>query len=122
MVSRSLTSAPAFERALAVLVVLNLIDAVMTSLWVSEGIASEGNPVMAAALGLGLGQFVLGKVVLVGLGAASLYRLREQLLARIAVIPAVVLYCFVLGNHLGISLRVLGLIEHGVFSGTPQMY
>jgi hypothetical protein len=27
------------------------------------------------------------------------------------------LYCFVLGNHLGIGTRVLGLVERGLFFG-----
>lgn len=122
MVFASLTTASAFERALRVLLVLNLVDAVMTAYWVSEGVVQEGNPVMAAAIALGFGYFVLGKVALVGLGAAALYRLREHYLSRLAVIPAVLLYCFVLGNHLGISLRVLGLVDHGIIFVAPSLY
>lgn len=106
-----------FERALAVLLVLNLVDAATTALWVSTGIAGEGNPMMAAAIGLGYGPFVLGKVALVGFGAWSLYSLRRHLVARIAVLPMTLLYCFVAGNHIGISARVLGLVERGLFFG-----
>lgn len=86
MVSRCLTSVPVLECALGTILVVNLTDAVMTSLWVAEGIASEGNPVMAAALALGLGHHVLGRLVLVGLGAVGFYRPRAQLLAGVAVI------------------------------------
>ena len=74
---------------------------------------------MAAAIGMGFGVFVLGKVALVGLGSAGLYRVRDRWLARAAIIPAVVLYSFVMGNHLGISARVLGIVEKGIIFGTP---
>ncbi|MFT4975705.1 MAG: hypothetical protein ACI8S6_001592 [Myxococcota bacterium] len=113
------TSARDFEVALGALLVLNLIDAVCTSVWVSAGIVGEGNPVMAAAIELGYGYFVLGKVALVGLGVLGLYRLRAVRLARLAVLPAVLLYSFVVGTHLGIGARVLGLIERGIVFGAP---
>lgn len=111
------TSMASFEQALSALLVFNLIDAVMTAIWVSAGIVGEGNPVMAAAIDLGYGVFVLGKVALVGLGCLGLYRMRDSALARFAVIPAVLLYCFVIGNHIGISARVLGIIEEGILFG-----
>ncbi len=117
MAQRGLTTMASFERALGVLLVLNLIDAALTSLWVSTGIAGEGNPMMAQAIDMGFGPFVLGKVALVGLGAWGLYTLRRHLAARVAVLPMTLLYCFVLGNHLGIGARVLGLVERGLFFG-----
>ena len=117
MFPANLTSDASFERALGALLVLNLFDAVLTSLWVSEGIVPEGNPIMAAAIGLGFGHFVLGKVALVGLGSAGLYRMRESALTRVAVLPAVMLYSFVIGNHPGIGARVLGLVEKGIIFG-----
>jgi len=117
MAWQGFTSMVSFERAIAVLLVLNLIDAALTSVWVSTGIAGEGNPMMASAIGLGYGPFVLGKVALVGFGAWSLYSLRHHLAARVAVLPMTLLYCFVLGNHLGIGARVLGLVQRGLFFG-----
>ena len=117
MARQGFTSMVSFERAIAVLLVLNLIDAALTSVWVSTGIAGEGNPMMAAAIALGYGPFVLGKVALVGFGAWSLYSQRRHLAARLAVLPMTLLYCFVLGNHLGIGARVLGLVQRGLFFG-----
>lgn len=102
-----LTSSQAFERGLSALLVMNLLDAVMTSLWVSEGIVTEGNPVMAAAISQGYFTFVLGKVALVGMGAALLYGLRTHHLARMSLIPLVLLYSFVMGNHVGIFVQIL---------------
>ncbi|HCH61457.1 MAG: hypothetical protein CL927_15400 [Deltaproteobacteria bacterium] len=99
-----------FERALGLILVLNIVDAALTAAWVSTGIATEGNPVMAAALEHGFGPFVLGKVALVGLGVGLLYRYREERFARLALIPAALLYSFVIGNHFGIGVMVSGLV------------
>ena len=110
MGTNALTEPRAFERALGVVLVLNILDAVCTTAWVSTGLLTEGNPIMAAAMGAGFGPFVLGKVALVGLGIGLLYRLREEPMARIAFVPAALLYSFVMGNHLGIGAMVAGLV------------
>ena len=106
----ALTTQQAFERALGLVLVLNIIDAVLTSVWVVSGVATEGNPVMAAAMQYGFGPFVLGKVALVGLGVGLLYRYRTEVFARKAFIPAALLYSFVMGNHLGIGVMVSGVV------------
>lgn len=113
------TSPSAFRQALSFLLVANIIDASLTALWVSEGIVEEGNALMAAAIDQGYGVFVASKIALVGLGAAGLFRLRDHRGARVAILPAVVLYAFVMGNHMGIGARVLGLVEQGLFFGGP---
>jgi len=111
------TSPAAFRQALSFLLVANVLDASMTAVWVSEGIVEEGNALMAAAIDQGFSVFVLSKIALVGLGAAGLFRLRDHRGARVAILPAVVLYAFVMGNHIGIAARVLGLVEHGILFG-----
>jgi len=58
----------------------------------------------------GLGPFVIGKVALVGFGVFLLWRYRQERLARVALVPAAVLYSFVMGNHLGIGAMVSGLV------------
>ncbi len=105
----SLISPRSFRLALAVLLVLNLFDAASTSLWVALGITGESNPLMATAIDVGFGPFVLGKVALVGLGVWMLWGLRGRRMARVALLPAVLLYCFVGGTHVGIGLRTLGM-------------
>ena len=102
-----LTSSQAFEHGLGSLIIMNLIDAVMTALWVSEGIVTEWNPLMEAAISQGYSIFVLGKVLMVGLGAALLYRLRSHRLARVSLVPVVLTYSFVIGNHIGILAQLL---------------
>ena len=110
MKMRALTSLQSFERALGVVLVLNILDAILTSVWVSAGVATEGNPVMAAAMQHGFGPFVVGKVALVGFGVFLLWRHRQERFARVALVPAAVLYSFVMGNHLGIGVMVSGLV------------
>jgi len=112
-----LTTPAAFRQALVFLLIANVLDASATALWVSEGIVEEGNAIMAAAIDHGYGFFVLSKVGLVGLGAAALFRLRHLRITRAAIVPAVVLYSFVLGTHVGIGARVLGLVERGLVFG-----
>ena len=90
--------------------VVDAFFAILTSLWVSSGVAVEGNPVMAAVMQYGYGPFVLGKVALVGLGVGLLYRYREERFARLALVPAALLYSFVMGNHLGIGAMVSGIV------------
>lgn len=102
-----LTSAEAFENGLGSLIIMNLIDAVMTALWVSEGIVTEGNPLMESAISQGYSTFVLGKVFMVGMGTAVLYRLRSHRLARVSLVPLVLTYSFVIGNHIGILAQLL---------------
>ncbi len=114
MARPGLLSRTSFDRALAALLLLNLFDAVSTALWVAWGVVEEGNPMMAQVLSVGFGPFVLGKVALVGLGAAMLWRLRGHVAARLALLPTVLLYGFVGGNHVGIAL---GLLRAGCETG-----
>lgn len=106
----AIASPQSFERALGLILVFNIVDAILTSLWVSSGIATEGNPVMDAAIQHGYGPFVLGKVALVGLGVGLLYRHRHERFARMALVPAALLYSFVMGNHFGIGVMVSGIV------------
>lgn len=112
-----LTSEKSFEQGLGSVLVANVVDATATALYVGAGVVTEGNPMMAMALDHGVGWFVLGKVALVGLGAAVLYRNRHLPVARLAVLPAVALYAFVIGNHLGIAMDMAGLFEPAVTLG-----
>ncbi len=104
-VQRALTSLRSFETGLRALLVLNLLDAFATMIWVMSGLAQEANPVMAEAIDHGPSVFLLSKVALVTLAALLLWRNRESLVARTAVIPLVLLYAFVGGGHVGFALN-----------------
>ena len=92
-----------FERALGSVLVLNILDALFTIVWVYSGVATEANPVMAGALGFGPGWFIASKVALVTLAVGLLWRRRDTTFARFAVVPPALLYAFVMGGHLGFA-------------------
>lgn len=101
----ALTSIPSFEGGLRALLVLNLLDAFATLTWVYMGHASEANPLMAMAIEAGPAVFVLSKVALVCLAVALLWRHREVVGARMALVPAALLYALVAGGHVGHAIQ-----------------
>ncbi len=102
--SRGLLSIPSFEGGLRILLMLNLFDALATLFWVEAGLATEANPVMAQALNLGPGLFILSKITLVSLAVGLLWRHRDRSFARISAVPLGVLYAGVAGSHVGFGM------------------
>lgn len=86
---------------LSSILILNLIDAVLTTLWLSAGAATEANPFMSVALGWGFVPFVAGKICLVSLGCLMLWRKRRHWLSVVGVFSLFVVYYAVLLHHLG---------------------
>ena len=91
------------------ILVLNGVDAVLTTLWLSAGAATEANPFMAVMLAWGFVPFVAGKMTLVSLGCCLLWRRRGHWLAVVGVVGLFVVYYTILLHHLGgISWMALG--------------
>ncbi len=90
------------------MLVLNLVDAVFTALWVYGGMAREANPLMASLLEGHPILFVATKLGLVGLGSHLLWTRRNEPLAVVAIFVAFVAYYAVLVLHLDALSRVLG--------------
>jgi len=93
-----------FERALSILLLLNLFDALFTLFWIEADIASEANPLMAQAFTLGPMGFIVVKLALVTLSVGLIWRLRARRGARVALVPVAVLYAYVVGGHVGYAL------------------
>ena len=92
-----------YERGLQALLVLNALDAVFTSWWVSSGWADEANPVMARLLEHGLPTFIFAKL-LVGVLAALVLRANgHRALARFGLAAAVAVYTAVFFIHMHAS-------------------
>ena len=83
---------------MSVLVVLNLVDALFTLLWVDFHDAQELNPLLAPMMGSPL-LFVSTKLALVSLGVGLLWRFRDRHFARLMVDVAVIVYSFVCVAH-----------------------
>jgi hypothetical protein len=85
--------------AYAVLV-LNLVDTVFTLIWIDAGIATEGNPLMAATLAWHPIGFVTTKIALVSLGVLALWRQRERGIAIVGLVGSAVVYAGLAAYHL----------------------
>lgn len=81
--------------------VLNLIDAVLTLLWVNAGLAREANPLLAELVHEHPVIFTVGKIGLVGGGSLLLWRARNRPLAIVGIFLAFLVYYAILLLHLG---------------------
>jgi hypothetical protein len=93
--------------------VLNLLDALFTLVWVRSGLAREANPLIDWLVeGHAVG-FVSVKLALVGLGSLLLWRRRERPAAAIAIVAAFLTYYLILLYHLqyasGLARQLLGI-------------
>lgn len=93
--------------------VLNLLDALFTLLWVRAGLAREANPLIDRLVNENAVGFVLVKLGLVGLGSWLLWNRRQRPFAVIAIVAAFLVYYFILLYHLqyasGLARQLLGI-------------
>jgi hypothetical protein len=80
--------------------VLNLIDAVLTLLWVRAGLAVEANTLMAELVNDHALGFVVVKLALVGMGSWLLWSRRQSALAVIAIFAVFLVYYAILIHHI----------------------
>ena len=85
---------------------LNLADFALTAHVVGQGIASEGNRIMAYFLDAGLLPAFLFKMGVVTAGVAALWLLRRWRIALVAATALTVVYTFVVAYQLGIIWQV----------------
>lgn len=90
------------------LFVLNALDALLTLYWVRNGMATEGNTLMATLLDTGDIAFLGVKFAVGGLTAYTLWHYRDFRLAKYGVSLALVVYGMIMGAHV-----ITGLLAHG---------
>ena len=88
------------KAALKFIVILNLLDACATIVWVESGLAYEANPLMKYLLDISPGLFLFFKLLLVNLGISLLWIYREKSFARLVTIPVAAVYAGVGIYHL----------------------
>ena len=79
---------------------LNLLDALLTIVWVRTGVATEGNQLMAGLLDIGNGPFLGVKIAIGAIAAIVLYRWGNRPLARYGLAVALAVYIGLMGIHL----------------------
>ena len=111
--------APWFVALAYSVLVLNLVDAVFTLIWVTSGHAVEANPLMAAALDKSPLYFMIAKLALVSGGVALLWRTRPR--ARFGAAAALTLslgcYVVLLYQHLSQVPHLVHLVRDGLRIG-----
>jgi hypothetical protein len=88
-----------FSGLLAMLIVMNGLDGLLTIVWVTTAQAVEANPFMAFLLDIHPVLFMASKCALVSFGALLLWRYRGHTLSVISLATACLAYWLVLTHH-----------------------
>lgn len=91
---------------------LNLLDALLTIVWVRSGVATEGNQLMASLLDIGNGTFLGVKIAMGAVTALVLLRWGSRPLARYGLAVALALYIGLMGIHLFTGLAAFGYVSN----------
>lgn len=95
---------------------LNLVDALLSLVWVRSGIATEGNRLMASLLDIGNMPFLAAKIAMGTVAALVLLRWGSRPLARYGLAVALALYISLMGIHLFTGLSALGYVSNSALS------
>jgi hypothetical protein len=79
--------------------VLNLIDALLTLLWVRAGLAEEANTLLDELVNDHAVEFVVVKLALVGMGSWLLWNRRQSAMAVVAIFAVFLVYYAILLHH-----------------------
>jgi formate hydrogenlyase subunit 3/multisubunit Na+/H+ antiporter MnhD subunit len=88
--------------------ILNLIDAVLTMVWVRFGFAEEANDLLDELVGEHAVLFVIVKLALVGMGSWLLWNRRQSPMSVVAIFGAFMTYYLLLLYHLQYASSLLG--------------
>ena len=94
---------------------LNLLDALLTIVWVRAGVATEGNQMMAGLLDIGNWPFLGFKIGMGTFAAIVLYRWGNRPLARYGLVVTLAIYISLMGIHLFTGLSAFGYVSNFEF-------
>ncbi|MEO8650376.1 MAG: DUF5658 family protein [Acidobacteriota bacterium] len=103
-------------REIFLLFSLNLLDALLTIVWVRNGVATEGNQLMAKLLDIGDMTFLGAKLVIGTLAAIVLLKWANFKVARYGVSVALAVYISLMGIHLFTGLSAFGVVSNTFFN------
>lgn len=98
--SPALEWSPKFHAAEALFLAFNALDAIFTLLYVGVGVATESNPLLAAAIAISPILFVTVKMTLAIIAVAILHALRRNTLAQAVMVIGTTAYAGVIAWHL----------------------
>jgi hypothetical protein len=91
---------------------LNLLDALLTIVWVRSGVATEGNQLMASLLDIGNGPFLGVKIAIGTAAALVLLKWGNRPLARYGLAVALAVYLGLMGIHVFTGLSAFGYVSN----------
>lgn len=104
---------------------MNLLDALLTIVWVRSGVATEGNQLMATLLDIGNGPFLGVKVLIGAIAAAVLFKWGNRPLAKYGLAISLAVYLGLMGIHLFTGLAAFGLVSNMAIhdiAGLPELF
>lgn len=90
---------------------MNLLDALLTLVWVRSGVATEGNQLMARLLEIGDLWFLAVKMAIGAITAIVLLKWGNSKLAEYGLAFALAVYIGLMGIHIITGLSAFGLIS-----------
>ena len=90
---------------------LNLLDALLTIVWVRNGVATESNQLMARLLDSGDFTFLGAKIAIGTIAALVILRWGDMKLAQYGLTLALAVYISLLGIHVVTGLSAFGIIS-----------
>jgi len=90
---------------------LNLLDALLTIVWVRSGVATEGNQLMASLLDIGDGPFLGVKVAIGAVAAVVLFRCGNRPIAKYGLTLALAVYLGLMAIHAFTGLSAFGYVS-----------
>jgi len=91
---------------------LNLLDALLTIVWVRSGVATEGNQLMAFFLDIGNAPFLGVKIAIGAVAAIVLFKWGNRPLARYGLAVALAVYIGLMGIHALTGMSAFGLVSN----------
>jgi Domain of unknown function (DUF5658) len=101
---------------------LNLLDALLTIVWVRSGVATEGNQIMAALLDVGNAPFLTVKIMMGLATAIVLIRWGKKPLARYGLAIALAVYIGLMGVHLFTGLAAFGVVSNTTIENVTDFH
>lgn len=100
---------------------LNLLDALLTIVWVRSGIATESNQLMASLLDIGNVPFLGVKIAIGAAAAIVLFRWGNRPLAKYGLTIALAVYLGLMGIHLFTGLSAFGYVSNTALHDLAQL-
>ena len=101
---------------------LNLLDALLTIVWVRSGVATESNQLMASLLEIGNGPFLIVKIAIGAIAAIVLFKWGSRPVAKYGVAVALAVYIGLMGIHIFTGLSAFGYVSNTFFNDVSVQF